>query len=96
MKRDTFFFTFILLFFVVGLVACSNSPSKEDASVDKENTYVIKVGHAAAIDHLAQKSFVKFKEIVEIKSDGKIKVEIYPNGELGGKEKCLKSFSLVI
>ncbi len=94
MKRDTFFFTFILLFFVVGLVACSNSPSKEDASVDKENTYVIKVGHAAAIDHLAQKSFVKFKEIVEIKSDGKIKVEIYPNGELGGEREMLEKLLL--
>ena len=60
-EKKSLFFDFYHIVLVVGLVACSNSSSKEDASVDKENTYVIKVGHAAAIDHLAQKSFVKFK-----------------------------------
>ena len=49
---------------------------------------MIKIGHAAAKEHFAQSSFEKFKELVESNSKGKIKVEIYPEGELVGKEKC--------
>ncbi len=88
MKRKSFFLTLIVL--VVVLVSCSNTPSKDDTSANKENTYVIKMGHAASKEHLAQKSFEKFKELVEKNSNGKIKVEIYPNGELGGEREMLE------
>lgn len=94
MKRNTYFLTFIVLLLMVVLVACSKTTTKEDASVSKGNTYVIKVGHAAAKEHFAQKSFEKFKELVEENSKGKIKVEIYPNGELGGEREMLEELLL--
>lgn len=89
-RKKTFIFTFFVLLLIVMLTACSSTPPKKDGSVGKEDTYVIKIGHAASTEHLAQKSFVKFKEIVEANSNGRIKVEIYPNGELGGEREMLE------
>lgn len=92
-RKQPFFFMFIFLLVAVVLTACSN-PSRENANVKKEDIYVIKAGHAASTEHLAQKSFVKFKEIVEKNSNGRIKVEIYPNGELGGEREMLEKVLL--
>ena len=72
------------------LAACSKPTSKEEARTNEEKTYVIKAGHAASKDHFAQKSFEKFKELVETNSNGKIKVEIHPEGELGGEREMLE------
>lgn len=94
MKRNPYFLTLVMLIVVVMLGACSNISPKEDTRVNKEKTYVIIVGHAAPKNHLAQKSFEKFKEIVEKNSHGKIKVEIHPNGELGGEREMLEMLLL--
>ena len=94
MRRHNYLFTLILLMLVVVLVACSDKTSKEKASVSENDTYVIKVGHAAAEEHFGQKSFEKFKELVEANSNGKIKVEIYPNSELGGEREMLEMLLL--
>lgn len=71
------------------LAACTNSQS-EEANGAGENAYVIKIGHAAAINHFGQKSFERFQEIVETNSNGKIEVEIYPASELGGEREMLE------
>ena len=70
MKRHNYFFTFMMLMLVVVLTACSETTPTEEASVGEKDTYVIKVGHAAAKEHFAQNSFEKFKELVEEKSNG--------------------------
>ena len=93
MKKSYYFWVLLMLLMLV-LVACSKTTSKEEVNVNKENTYVIKAGHAASKDHFAQKSFEKFKELVEKNSNGRIKVEIYPNGELGGEREMLEKLLL--
>ena len=93
MKRNRFFLAVILLLVLV-LAACSKPSSKEEAGTSKEETFLIKVGHAASEDHFAQASFEHFKELVEKNSNGKIKVEIHPNGELGGEREMLEQLLL--
>ena len=70
---------YILLVLILSLIlaGCSKPTTREQSGSD-EKIYVIKAGHAASKEHFAQKSFEKFKEIVETNSKGKIKVEIYP------------------
>jgi tripartite ATP-independent transporter DctP family solute receptor len=94
MRRHNYFFTFILFMLVVVLAACSEKTPTEEAGASKNETYVIKVGHSAAKEHFAQDSFEKFKELVETNSKGKIKVEIYPNSELGGEREMLEMLLL--
>ena len=56
----------VLLIVSIILAACSNSTTTEQSN-NEEKTYVIKAGHAASKEHFAQKSFEKFKELVESK-----------------------------
>ncbi len=53
--------------------------------------FTIKFSHVVTPDTPKGKAAEKFKELVEKKSDGKIKVEIYPNSELYGDEDELQA-----
>lgn len=92
MKNKKILANFIILVLMIGLLGCSNSPSstKEEQKANVNSSYVIKAGHAAAKEHFAQKTFEKFKELVEKNSNGRIKVEIYPASELGGEREMLE------
>ena len=78
---------------VLIITGCS-TPTNKEVEGQENQTYVIKIGHAAAKEHFAQSSFEKFKELVERNSKGKIKVEIYPEGELGGEREMLEQVLL--
>ena len=64
----------LVVLLVSVLTACTDKPQSKEEKTDESNTYVIKAGHAAAVDHFGQKTFEKFQEIVETNSNGKIKV----------------------
>ncbi|WP_186669177.1 TRAP transporter substrate-binding protein [Sporosarcina sp. BP05] len=96
MKKNKLLF-FMLLILTVIMAACSEVDSKtepEGTKTSDDKEFLIKVGHAASQDHFAQDSIEKFKEIVEGNSDGKIKVEIYPNGQLGGEREMIEAIQL--
>lgn len=61
---------------------------------DQGKTYVIKFGHGSAESNARQKAALKFKEIVESKTNGKVKVEVYPNEVLGSEREMLESVQL--
>ena len=80
------------------LSACGS----DDASSDTENgsadssqeateTITWKFGHLAAEDHLWHKTAEKFSELVSENTDGQIKIEIYPNNQLGGETDTINS-----
>ena len=45
--------------------------------------YTIKFGHIANDQNVWNKAALKFKEVVEKNSNGKIEVKVYPNAQLG-------------
>lgn len=51
-----------------------------------QKTYTIQLSHVVAEDTPKGLAAVKFKEILEQKSDGQIKVEVFPNSQLYGDE----------
>lgn len=54
-------------------------------------SYTIKLGHLLEPSSHWQKGAEKFKEIVEAKSSGRLKVEIYPSAQLGGERQVIES-----
>ncbi|TCP17901.1 C4-dicarboxylate-binding protein DctP [Scopulibacillus darangshiensis] len=84
----TLFFTIVsLLAFTLMLAGCGG-PSAANGS-SKESGYPkmeIKLSHVAAENTPKGQAALAFKKIVESKSDGKIKVKVYPNGQLYGDE----------
>ncbi|TCO74546.1 TRAP transporter substrate-binding protein [Marinisporobacter balticus] len=55
---------------------------------------VMKVGHTHSAGTPRYQSFEKFKEMVEERSNGAIKVEIYPSGQLGNEQEMIEQAKL--
>nr|WP_106780594.1 DctP family TRAP transporter solute-binding subunit [Lysinibacillus timonensis] len=69
------------------LAACGGGGSNEAKSSEdytKENPLVIKFSHVTAIDSVKGKSADYFKQLVEEKTEGRVKVEVYPSSQLYG------------
>ena len=100
MKRFTRFAAFaIAIVLVVSLAGCSggqkaSGENQSAGGADQGKTYVIKFGHGSAESNARHKAALKFKEIVESKTDGKVKVEVYPNEVLGSEREMLESVQL--
>lgn len=54
----------------------------------------IKFAHVEAEDSPCHQAIVKFQEAVEAESNGNVKVEIFPNGELGSERQILEGLNL--
>lgn len=54
----------------------------------------IKFSHVVAVETPKGQAALKFKSLVESRSEGKIKVEIYPNSQLFNDDKVLKALLL--
>ncbi|WP_046180067.1 TRAP transporter substrate-binding protein [Domibacillus tundrae] len=64
------------------LAACSGSGESESGGAAEVKT--MKMAVATSKDRSLTKGLDKFKEIVEEETNGSIKVEVYPDGQLGG------------
>lgn len=59
-----------------------------------DGTIVLKVGHIAPEEHSYAKGFNQFAEAVEKETGGKVKFEIYGNGQLGGEREIIEQVQL--
>jgi tripartite ATP-independent transporter DctP family solute receptor len=66
--------------FLVGITACS----------DKSNVKIIKLGHGLDISHPVHKSMVYMSEQLSKKSHGKLRIQIYPNQQLGTERELVE------
>lgn len=71
----------------VALAALAGAGSAQAATSFKKMT--IKLGHLNTIDHPVNLGAVKFKEVLESKTGGAVKVEIFPAGQLAPNENEL-------
>jgi len=56
----------------------------------KDGTYTIRIGHTCSELHPYQDGALKFKELVEEASEGKIIVEVYPSAQLGNERDMVE------
>lgn len=80
----------IVLLFAVSLAGCGGGDKKPAAQTGGDS-YIIKIANWYAPEHPQNVSLNKFKEIVESKTQGKIKVQIFPNSQLGSEETFIDS-----
>lgn len=76
----------ILLISIISLLAiiaaaCSGGSEGSKAG---DEPIIIKFSHVTSIDSVKGKAAERFKELVEEKTDGKVKVEVYPSSQLYG------------
>ena len=91
MKNTKGFYAFILtLILMLVLGACSESKIQTSANPEagKDSSgekYEFKLAHIAPPDHIWNDAAKKFAEELETRSDGRMKMELYPGGQLGGE-----------
>jgi len=57
-------------------------------------TYLIKAAHVNDVTYPVHEGLVKFGELIGKRSDGKIKVQLYPNGQLGQERDLVEGVKL--
>src|SRR5699024_10183282 len=81
---------------VLALIACSSDDEKtstndsDDSSSSGEEIF-IQAAHVVSTETTQHESFLEFKKLVEERSDGRIEVEVYPDGQLGGEREMIES-----
>jgi len=64
--------------------ACGGKSSGGEKSGSSDKPIIIKFSHVTSIDSVKGKAAERFKELVEEKTGGKAKVEVYPSSQLYG------------
>lgn len=81
---------FALIIVLILVLAACGRPSDQSSSNQEgngEETYTIRVGYLVPEEHSAHIQSLKFKEKLEEESGGRLKVELYPNGQLYGSDR---------
>lgn len=97
MKKILKFITIILIAFTI--TACGNKEKTNEISAAEttktaKGDVIIKIGHVEPESRSTHKALLNFKKNVEEKSKGKIGIEIYPNGSLGGDVQMTESVAM--
>ncbi len=85
----------LLLLLIIGLIIqVTFATGQKEVPVEKK-TFLIRIGHVLQETTPSHIMFSDgLKKYVEEKSDGRIKIEIYPNGSLGGERQMIESTQL--
>jgi C4-dicarboxylate-binding protein DctP len=87
-----FVFLFCLLIFFC-ILLFFNIYTISDLSIS-DAQIVMQIGHSQPTEHPRHKSLLKFKEIVEERTNGGIEIEIYPSSQLGSEADQIEKVKL--
>ena len=74
-----------------GLMAgCGASSTTADTSYSAENPLVLTLAHGLSEAHTVHIAMTQFAEEVNEKTDGRVQVKIFPNGQLGSENENLE------
>lgn len=98
MKRKLSLILVLVIIATVFISGCSKEESAPVEGTDKpaaQGEFTLRVGHVLQQDHPTNTTLEEvFKKEVEEKSGGRIKVEIYPNGQLGSDRANVEALTL--
>jgi C4-dicarboxylate-binding protein DctP len=79
----------LILAMMLSFASCGSGKTSS-AEYTAENPLLIKISHPDSESNVHQESFEEFKAYVEEQTEGKVKVEIYANGILGGDQEVMQ------
>ncbi|WP_175638531.1 TRAP transporter substrate-binding protein [Metabacillus schmidteae] len=72
------------------LAACGSNGDGGNAEGGSEKAVSLRLAHNQAEDHPIHTSLSEFKSLTEENSDGNVKIEIFPNGQLGQERDVIE------
>lgn len=91
MKKLLGLISLVMVFCLLLLTGCS---SQKDTAAKKEEVKTMKIGHVMGKDRSLHKAMVKFGQDLEKATNGKIKVEVFSDGVLGGDRQVLEALQM--
>lgn len=85
MNKKGFYLIVVLILGMLIAGACSKDSAPATEVEASGKTYDFKLAHIAPPTHIWNETAEKFAEELETRSDGRMKVELYPGGQLGGE-----------
>ncbi|MCI8649447.1 MAG: DctP family TRAP transporter solute-binding subunit [Anaerotruncus sp.] len=79
----------LAILIVFGTTACGGK-SASSSSGDELGTYTVRVAHGLTLEHPVHQAYEQMKSYVERETDGRVKIEIYPNSQLGGERELVE------
>lgn len=76
------------------LAGCGQTSQKEATNNSGNDVIVLKFGHVNGPDHPYQLAAEKFAQLVEERTNGKVKVEIFHSGQLGNERELIEGTGL--
>ncbi|WP_394218298.1 TRAP transporter substrate-binding protein [Halobacillus trueperi] len=89
MKKGSFWLVSLMLLMV--LAACGSDDASSDGG---EETYTLQAGHSLPEDHPYHLGFLEMAENVEERTDGRVKIEVFPNSEIGAERELTEGMTL--
>lgn len=84
----------IVLSLILALFSAPFLFSQGDQEAAGEKTYTLKLGHVLNTDHMNHKVSLRFAELVQEKTDGQVKVEVYPASQLGSGNELIDGIAM--
>lgn len=90
MKNKKVWLILLVVLLSISMVACSSSKGTSSEGTSSEGTkaeYTMRIPHYLGEKHIIGQGLVELKRLIEEKSNGRIAVELYLNGELGASDE---------
>lgn len=87
LNKKSLFSFFITLIAIVSLVGCTTTSGSGD---DDEDVLTLTLGHNMNESHTVSEALMSFVEKVEERTDGKVNISVFPNGQLGSETEMLE------
>ncbi|MCZ2258312.1 TRAP transporter substrate-binding protein [Sporosarcina sp. G11-34] len=100
MKKQKFGFLLIMAMLLLVISACSGSKEKSDKDTSSKNdsksdeTFTLQAGHSLPEDHPYHLGFLEMAENVEKRTDGRVKIEVFANSEIGAERELTEGMTL--
>src|SRR5699024_106181 len=92
--KSKWYLAFVLILLVV-MSACSGDDDADGGGDSGDgDTYEWSVGFNTVEDSIRGEAAIKFKEVLEEESDGRIEIELFPNEELGSDNEMVESIQV--
>ncbi len=88
MKKITAFAAAVCLTF--SLTACAGNSVSSSEEATAENPLVLTLAHGLSESHTVHIAMTEFAENVEERTDGRIQIQIFPNGQLGSENENME------
>jgi tripartite ATP-independent transporter DctP family solute receptor len=92
LMKSRIFYLVLIISVIFSFSACTKKkPDSVSTTEDSSPSFVLKAGHTVAADHPYQFAFQYMDKLLDERTNGKIRLEIYPSAQLGGERELFES-----